>query len=163
MADFQMVGQVTPNAVIFKSESHKLHHSFPLKSGKTVKQGQMVVLNTDGTVQGFESGDSLTKVIGVAVTNSANPAYVSSKQHGPVDITVATRGYAIVYGVSGAALNAGPVKPNGSFDSTGKYAAYVQAGAGNMSGTPPVLPDVINGIALNAATDAGELIQVLIV
>jgi hypothetical protein len=162
MADFQIVGQVTPNAVVFKSESHKLHHSFPLATGKKVVQGQLVVLNTDGTVQGFTNTDSLAKVIGYAVTNSDYPAYGVSRQHGPVDITVAVKGYGIIYGVSGAALNAGDVKPNGLFDSTAKYAQFVQAGAGDMTATPPVLPDRVHGIALNPATDAGELIHVMI-
>ena len=152
MADFHIVGGVTPRSAIYKSESHKLHHAFPLANGKNVAQGQPVVLLADGTVKGFESGDSLEKVIGYAATNSINPAYQPSRQHGPIDITVAVSGHAVLYGVSGGAINAGEgIKPNGSLDTTGKYTVYVGA----------VAPDRVVAIALNPATEAGEVIQLL--
>ncbi len=179
MADFIKVGYGTPPVAIFKSESHKLHHAFPLATGKTVVQGQPVVLLNDGTVKGFESGDDLGRVIGFAVTNSANPAYQPSRQHGPVDITVAVSGHGIIHAISGAALNAGPIKPTGELDSTGKYVEYIQA-VGAVDGsitpgsftapdtyvspeyTPGVPADRVVALALNPAGDAGELLQVLI-
>lgn len=50
MADLHKVGSRTPQAVIYKSESHKLHQAFPVKSGDTIVQGQPVKLNNDGTI-----------------------------------------------------------------------------------------------------------------
>lgn len=149
-----LMGDKTPKAIIQKSESHKLHHSFPVKTGKKILQGQMVVLNTDGTIQAFESSDSLKNVIGVAITDSVNPAYVESKQHGPVEVTVAMRGYAIVYAAAGAAsLNAGPIKPDGNMSSDGRYAKYVSDG----DSTNPIM------FNLTPATSDGDLIQILII
>lgn len=42
MADLHKVGSRTPQAVIYKSESHKLHQAFPVKKGDTIVQGQPV-------------------------------------------------------------------------------------------------------------------------
>ena len=36
MADLHKVGSRTPQAVIYKSESHKLHQAFPVKKGDTI-------------------------------------------------------------------------------------------------------------------------------
>lgn len=172
MADFTQYGS-TPVAAIFKSESHKLHHAFPLKTGKSVVQGQLVVLNADGTVQGFGTDDSLANVIGVAITNSANPSYQASMQHGPVDITVAVKGHAIVNAVAGDdGITAGPVKPTGALDSTGKYAKYINTEAATTidvdidGGTDTgqalaSVDDQVVAIALNPGDD-GEPLHVLI-
>lgn len=147
-----IMGDKTPRAVIQKSESHKLHHSFPVKTGKTIYQGQMVVLNTDGTIQAFESSSNLKDVIGIAVTDSVNPAYQASKQYGDVEVTVAMKGYCIVYAAAGAAsLNAGPVKPNGNLVDN-RYAKYISDGESTN-------PSAIN---LTPVTSDGDLIQVLI-
>lgn len=119
-----IMGDKTQRAVIQKSESHKLSHSFPVKKGEKVLQGQMVVLNDDGTIQGFKSSDDIKKVIGVAVTNSDYPAYTASKQYGDIEVTVALRGYAIVFGMNTeASLVSGPVKPDGNTQNG--YAKYV--------------------------------------
>lgn len=147
-----IMGDKTPRAVIQKSESHKLHHAFPVKTGKTIYQGQMVVLNTDGTIQAFESGSELKNVIGYAVTDSVYPAYQESKQSGPVEVTVAVKGFAIVYAAAGAAsLQAGPVKPDGNLLDK-RYSKYV-------SDTTSTNPSAFN---LTPATSDGDLIQVLI-
>jgi hypothetical protein len=146
-----ILGDKTPSAVIFKSESHKLAHSFPVKEGKTIKKGQPIVLNTDGTVQAFEATDSLAKIIGYAITDSTTPAYAASKQYGAVEVTVAVKGHAILNAVAGGALSAGPVKPSGALDATSRYAKYVALAGGD--------PTV--AIALNDADADGDLIQVL--
>ena len=39
MADLHKVGSRTPQAVIYKSESHKLHQAFPVKKGDTMDNG----------------------------------------------------------------------------------------------------------------------------
>ena len=146
-----ILGSKTGRAPIYKSESGKLHQSFPVKSGKKVTPGYQVVLNTDGTVQNFESGNSLSAIIGVAVNNSETPAYQASKQYGAVEATVAVSGHAIINAASGAALSAGPVKPTGA--ELEGYPKYATATPGT---------DVITAIALNEASGADELIQVLI-
>ena len=152
MADFNQFGEKTPGVVIFKSESHKLHQAFPVKTNEKIIQGQPVVLNEDGTIQGFKSTDTLSKIIGWAATNSENPAYQASRQHGPVDVTVMVRGYAIVYGVSQAALGSVLVKPTGSLDTTKRFTEYEAAVPG----------DAVTAINLTPASGAGELIQILI-
>lgn len=147
-----IMGDRTPRAVIQKSESHKLHHSFPVKKGKTIYQGQMVVLNDDGTIQAFESASELKNVIGYATTDSVNPAYTESKQYGPVEVTVAMKGFAIIYAAAGAAtLKSGPVKPSGDMVNS-RYAKYVS----DSTSTNPM------AFNLTPATSDGDLIQVLI-
>lgn len=153
MADFVKVGYNTPRAAIFKSESHKLHQAFPVKKGESVLQGQPVVLNTDGTIQGFKTGDEVKNVIGWAVTDSKYPAYGENRQHGPIDVTVMVRGYAIVWGVSKAAVSAGPIKPTGGMDEDKLYAEYET----DADSTSPI------AINLTPASAAGELIQILVV
>lgn len=153
MADFRKVGYNTPRAAIFKSESHKLHQAFPVKEGESVIQGQPVVLNTDGTIQGFKSTDAVKNIIGWAATDSINPAYKESKQHGPIEITVMVRGYAIIWGVSKAALTTGPVKPTGSKDAENIYAEYEADSA-------TAAPIAYN---LTPASAAGDLVQILVI
>lgn len=153
MADFRKVGYNTPRAAIFKSESHKLHQAFPVKKGESVIQGQPVVLNTDGTIQGFKSTDAVKNIIGWAATDSINPAYKESKQHGPIEVTVMVRGYAIIWGVSKAALTTGPVKPTGVKDVDNTYAEYEADSA-------TAAPIAYN---LTPASAAGDLVQILVI
>lgn len=152
MADFRKVGYNTPRAAIFKSESHKLHQAFPVKEGESVIQGQPVVLNTDGTIQGFKSTDAVKNIIGWAATDSINPAYKESKQHGPIEVTVMVRGYAIIWGVSKAALTTGPVKPTGA-KSDNTYAEY-------EADSTTAAPIAYN---LTPASSAGDLVQILVI
>ena len=153
MADFRKVGYNTPRAAIFKSESHKLHQAFPVKEGESVIQGQPVVLNTDGTIHGFKSTDAVKNIIGWAATDSINPAYKESKQHGPIEVTVMVRGYAIIWGVSKAALTTGPVKPTGAKDSDNTYAEY-------EADSTTAAPIAYN---LTPASAAGDLVQILVI
>lgn len=153
MADFRKVGYNTPRAAIFKSESHKLHQAFPVKEGESVIQGQPVVLNTDGTIQGFKSTDAVKNIIGWAATDSINPAYKESKQHGPIEVTVMVRGYAIIWGVSKAVLTTGPVKPTGAKDSDNTYAEY-------EADSTTAAPIAYN---LTPASSAGDLVQILVI
>lgn len=153
MADFHKVGYNTPRAAIFKSESHKLHQAFPVKEGESVIQGQPVVLNTDGTIQGFKSTNAVKNIIGWAATDSINPAYKESKQHGPIEVTVMVRGYAIIWGVSKAALTTGPVKPTGSKDAENIYAEY----EADSATADPIAYN------LTPASAAGDLVQILVI
>lgn len=163
--DMTKFGSATPKSVIYKSESHKLAHSFPVKTGKTILPGQLVVLNTDGTIQAFESGNSLYRIIGMAVNNSSTPAYAESKQYGVVEVTVALSGQAIIRGASAGALDAGPVKPNGNLYSS-IYPVFVASSItttveGTISAVTAI-PDPLVAIALTSADGADEMVMVLI-
>lgn len=154
MADFRKVGYNTPRAAIFKSESHKLHQAFLVKEGESVIQGQPVVLNKDGTIQGFKSTDEVKNIIGWAATDSINPAYKGSKQHGSIEVTVMLRGYAIIWGIYKGAKTTGPVKPSGSKDNENIYAEYQE----DSSTTAP--PIAYN---LTLASEASDLVQILVI
>lgn len=153
MADFRKVGYNTPRAAIFKSESRKLHQAFPVKEGESVIQGQPVVLNTDGTIQGFKSTDAVKNIIGWAATDSINPAYKESKQHGHIEVTVMVRGYAIIWGVSKGTLTTGPVKPTGLKDDDNTYAEY-------EADSTTAAPIAYN---LTPASEDGDLVQILVI
>lgn len=144
-------GEKTPSAVIFKHESHKLQHAFNVATGKTVYQGDPVTLGTDGTISPFASTDDSSSIIGYALTDSITPAYKNDRQSGPVEVTVVVNGYMIIQGIAGAAISAGPVKPNGTHGTgiNASYMTYVADADGN------------NCIALNEA-DASELIFILV-
>lgn len=154
-----IIGNKTQRSPIYKSESHKLHHAFNVKSGKTIRQGQLVVIEEDGTIAPFASDSKLDKVIGTAVTDSIHPAYAETKQHGPIEVTVAVIGYAIVWGVAGeASLTAGPVKPTGDLDSTSSYAKYSK-----LTVDDATYAGNIRAINLTPADSDGDPIQVLMV
>lgn len=144
--DMALVGQKTPQAVIYKSESHKLHQAFVVKTGENIIQGQPVQINEDGTIQAWKKEeDGGRPYIGIAVTDSYYPAYPGN------EVTVAVRGFMVVYGLSNGEIKAGPVTPDPTapVDDTNTYIKYNQ-------GTDDEF------IALNTASSAGELIQVLV-
>lgn len=144
--DMALVGQKTPQAVIYKSESHKLHQAFVVKTGENIIQGQPVQINEDGTIQAWKKEkDGGRPYIGIAVTDSYYPAYPGN------EVTVAVRGFMVVYGLSNGEIKAGPVTPDPTapIDDTNTYIKYNQ-------GTDDEF------IALNTASSAGELIQVLV-
>lgn len=140
------VGTPTPKAVIHKSESYKLHQAFPVKSGQTIIQGQPVALNTDGTIQPYYGTGVF---LGIAVTNSEYPAYPATDLG--VEVTVMVQAYAIVYGLAQAALDAGPVVPV----SLSEDSIYVTYKRDEAEGHPTF-------ISINPATEANELIQILV-
>lgn len=140
-----ILGEYTPQAVIYKHESHKLHQAFRVKEGETIIQGQPVKLETDGTISGY-TGSGL--YLGIAITNSETPAYPQPS----VEVTVMVEGFAIVYGVASAAIaSCGAVAPAAP-DADSLYTKY----ATDSQATDPKF------IALNTADAAGDLIQVLI-
>ena len=144
--DMALVGQKTPQAVIYKSESHKLHQAFVVKTGENIIQGQPVQINEDGTIQAWKKEkDGGRPYIGIAVTDSYYPAYPGN------EVTVAVRGFMVVYGLSNGEIKAGPVTPDPTapVDDTNTYIKYNQG-----------IDDEF--IALNTASSAGELIQVLV-
>ena len=140
-----LVGQKTPRAVIYKSESHKLHQAFCVKADTKIVKGQPVKLETDGTISPY-TGTGI--YLGIAVTDNINPAYHAQRNF-PVEVTVLVEGFAIVNWVAAA-------------DST--PAGYVTPGAALLNdryvkGTTS--SSETKFIALNAG-DTNEVIQVLV-
>ena len=140
-----IMGTATPKPVIFKSESHKLHQAFPVKSGEVILQGMPVKIETDGSISPYYGTGTF---IGIAVTNSEYPAY---KTGDGIEVTVAVEGYMVVSGVASAAVNAGPVLP----EELGTDSMYVTYKADTAAENPKF-------IALTPATSEGELIHVLV-
>lgn len=141
-----LFGERTPRAVIYKSESHKLHQAFNVKSGEKIVQGMPVALDEEGLI--IPCTDVTTQVyLGVAVTDNVNPAYQPQRDF-PVEVTVAMEGYMICNWVSNENIKAGYVTPDGALLND----RFVKANQGTS--TP--------FIALNPADEANEVIQVLI-
>lgn len=140
-----LVGQKTPRAVIYKSESHKLHQAFCVKSATKIVKGQPVKLEADGTISPY-TGTGV--YLGIAVTDNVNPAYQAQRNF-PVEVTVMVEGFAIVNWVAAAdSTPAGYLTPG----STLLNDRYVK---GTKSETETKF------IALNAG-DENEVIQVLV-
>lgn len=124
MADFVKVGEATQPAVIYKSESHKLHQAFPVKNGDTIVQGQPVKLNTDGTISPY-TGQESEIYLGIATTYSKYPCYPPTDQG--IEVTVMMSGFAIVRGIAASAINPGYVNVG---EVSGKYQTYANATEG---------------------------------
>ena len=140
-----LVGQKTPRAVIYKSESHKLHQAFCVKASTKIVKGQPVKLETDGTISPY-TGTGI--YLGIAVTDNINPAYQGQRNF-PVEVTVMVEGFAIVNWVAAAeSTPAGYVTPGATLLND----RYVK-GTTSSSET--------KFIALNAG-DTNEVIQVLV-
>ena len=140
-----LVGQKTPRAVIYKSESHKLHQAFCVKADTKIVKGQPVKLETDGTISPY-TGTGI--YLGIAVTDNINPAYQGQRNF-PVEVTVMVEGFAIVNWVAAAeSTPAGYVTPGAALLND----RYVK-GTTSSSET--------KFIALNAG-DTNEVIQVLV-
>ena len=141
------VGIPTPQTVIYKSESHKLHQAFPVKkNGKDVTEivpGQPVELNTDGTIQPY-AGTGI--YLGIAVTDSQNPAYPEGAL-GP-EVTVMVEAFAVVYGVAKAQMDCGYVTPS--------------AKPAGDAYTPYAKGTNTNFINITPGAEADDLIQVLV-
>lgn len=143
-----LFGEKTPRAVIYKSESHKLHQAFNVKEGETIVQGMPVAIDEAGLI--YPCKDVTTEVyLGVAVTDNVNPAY-RAQNNFPVEVTVAMEGYMICNWVSNGEITAGYVTPSGDLLND----RFVKATNNKGISTP--------FIALTPADEANELIQVLI-
>ena len=140
-----LFGERTPRAVIYKSESHKLHQAFCVKDGETILQGMPVALGEDGLIEPYT--ESTQVYIGVAVTDNVNPAYQAQNKF-PVEVTVAVEGYMICNWVSNGNIEAGYVTPDGELLND----RFVKANQATST----------QFIALNPAEEANEVIQVLI-
>lgn len=158
MANFTKFGGTTPRVVIYKSESHKLHQAFPVpvKAPVQIYAGNPVAITAEGTIE-LLTKDNEASYLGIAVTDSINPAYKDSANADSVEVTVAVQGFMIINAISEAALNAGPVEIGNGMDGTHHFTKFKTfAQADDATATRPV-----NFISLTKASAEGELIQVL--
>lgn len=154
MADFTKFGGTTPRVVIYKSESHKLHQAFPVKAPVKIYAGNLVAITAEGTIE-LLTKDNEANYLGIAVTDSINPAYKESANADSVEVTVAIQGFMIINAIAETALSAGPVEIGTGMDANHyftKFKTFPQADAA----TRPV-----NFISLTEASEKDELIQVL--
>lgn len=156
MADFTKFGGTTPRVVIYKSESHKLHQAFPVKAPANIHAGNPVAITAEGTIE-LLTKDNEANYLGIAVTDSNNPAYKGSANAGSVEVTVAVQGFMIINAISEDVLVAGPVEIGTGMDTTNhftKFKTFTKPSAD--AATCPV-----NFISLTKASVKGTLIQVL--
>lgn len=149
MADLHKVGGRTLQAVIYKSESHKLHQTFPVKDGDTIVHGQPVKLNTDGTISPY-TGVEGEVYLGIAVNYSKYPAYPAMAAR--VEVTVMMEGFAVIHGIAKAGITeTGYVQTDGTLDASGTYPNF----------SPLVSGAETKFIAINVA-EVGDLVQILV-
>lgn len=149
MADLHKVGGRTPKAVIYKSESHKLHQAFPVKDGDTLVQGQLVKLNTDGTISPYTGAEGEV-YLGIAVNYSKYPAYPATAAG--VEVTVMMEGFAVIHGIAKAEITTtGYVQTDGTLDASGTYPNFSPSTSGAET----------KFIAINVA-EVDDLVQILV-
>lgn len=148
MADLHKVGGRTSQAVIYKSESHKLHQAFPVKDGDTIVQGQPVKLNTEGTISPYTGAEDEV-YLGIAVNYSKYPAYPATAAG--VEVTVMMEGFAVIHGIAKAEITTGYVQTDGTLDASGTYPNFSPSTAGAET----------KFIAINAA-EVDDLVQILV-
>lgn len=149
MADLHKVGGQTLQAVIYKSESHKLHQAFQVKNGDTIVQGQPVKLNTDGTISPY-TGVEGEVYLGIAVNYSKYPAYPAMAAL--VEVTVMMEGFAVIHGIAKAEIKeTGYVQTDGTLDTSGTYPNF----------SPSVSGAETKFIAINEA-EVDDLVQILV-
>ena len=147
-----VTGQPTPQTVIYKSESHKLHQAFPVKANEVILQGNPVKLEADGTISNY-FGTGL--YLGIAVTDSVYPAYPPQEQG--YEVTVMVEAFAIVYGVAGEEMpTCGAVLPN-KLDEDSIYVTYMLDD--EEASTTKANPKFVN---LNTAAAINDLIAVMV-
>lgn len=148
MADLHKVGGRTPQAVIYKSESHKLHQAFPVKDSDTIVHGQPVKLNTDGTISPY-TGVEGEVYLGIAVNYSKYPAYPAKAAW--VEVTVMMEGFAVIHGIAKTKITTGYVQTDGTLDDSGTYPNFSPSTSGAET----------KFIAINEA-EMDDLVQILV-
>lgn len=142
--DLTILGVKTPKVVIYKSESQKLCQAFTVKAGDVINTGAPVKLNADGTISPYYG---VGIYLGIATQFSSNAPYPHK------EVTVMVEAFAVVYGVSKTALDAGYVVPESAVENT-QFTKYAVSAGGTPAPT--------NFLCLTVVDGADELIQVLI-
>ena len=131
-----LFGEKTPRAVIYKSESHKLHQAFCVKENKVIIEPYI------------PGGDGSQVYLGIAVTDNINPAYQAQRNF-PVEVTVAVEAFMVVNWVAKEAMECGYVKPTDTLLIDRFITAETSA-------------DETKFISIVPADEANDIIQVLV-
>lgn len=142
-----LAGENTPRVVIYKDESHKLHEAFNVKDSAVILKGMPVSLTTEGTIEPYTGADGQI-YLGVAVTDSINPAYKEQRNYS-LEVTVAVEAYMTCNYVAKAAMDCGYVKPTGNL--VNNHFIEVEAST-----------DETKFICISPAEEANEVVRVLI-
>lgn len=142
-------GEKTKSVFLNEAESRKLHLAFEVAEGEEIKKGQPVVLTAEGHVKPANSdGSDYKAIIGYSVQNA----------EAGDECTIAVRGYATLFAMSGAAVQAGPVRYSGMNTTDGMYTNWENVAAGDDDDYAGM-----HGWALDEAEGEDEPIRVVII
>ena len=144
MANLTALG--TPSKTVFLNDpdSHGLHIAFDVKAGDIIKKGMPVKLTGD---------DEIGVVIGDGTDNHAIIGYAIQNGVGGDQVTVAVRGYAVVWAASKTANAVGPVFYTGLDSVDPLYSNYEDTGVSAAN---------TNGWAIDSSVTAHEMIRVIL-
>lgn len=126
-------------------ESYKLRQRFSVKAGETVQIAQLVKLTVAGEVEPLDDGDDYRLAVGISLQAGVG--------NNGDEVTVALKGFTIINGAAEtASLNAGPVS----------YSGYNSVSGKHEFDDDTVTDAICCGWALDAGTEAGDEIRVLI-
>lgn len=137
-------GDATKSIFLNDIESHKLHLSFDVAAGQTIKKGSPVKLNATGQV---------VNMIGDGTDNHLRIGYSIQNGIAGDRLTVGVRGFAVVWARAKTALTPGPVFFAGPDVNEPDFGMYddTSVSATNM-----------NGFSLDVAAALHDPIRVLV-
>lgn len=144
MPPITILGEQTKTIFLKGIENHKLHQEFEVGAGQTIKKGQPVILDTDGTVKPAAATEKTNNIIGWSIHDGAAEEF----------ITVGMRAMAIVWASPNGAVDAGPVAYNGMNITDGMYNAFKAIGDDD---------DALAGWQLDKATAKDEMVRVAVI
>lgn len=144
MPGLTVLGNVS-KTVFLATEEDKI--TVELTANEAIKKGQPIKLTIDGKAAIWAAADGLIALIGYAYGDCAIGALT----------TIWSRGYAMIYALSGALQDAGPVVYSGYNTTT-----LISGNAGYSNYSANAVATASNGWALDNAGAAGVLIRVLL-
>ena len=135
----------TTKTVFLSTENHK--QTIEATAAVAIKKGQPVKLDANGKVSLWTKANLRHTLIGYAYHDCAADELV----------TIWTRGYAVVYGISTAALSAGPVAYQGYDNATSLGGAVGYSQYANSA-----TAEENNAWALDSAAGANGLVRILL-
>ncbi len=143
---FTAIGGKTKTTFL-QTPNDKISIEFEVAAAQTLKRGQPVKLTTDGKITPWAQADLEHTLLGYCYSDGAAGELV----------TVITRGTAVIFGISAAAQNAGPVS-FASYDT----ATDINGVKGYSVYAAEVTAAEVSGLALDNAAGANALIRVLL-
>lgn len=150
MAQLTAFGGKSKTIFLNEAESHKLHLAFEVAAGVTVKRGMPLKLNSAGLLVNMAGDGSDAHLrVGYSIHNGVAGD----------EVTLACRGYAVIFATAKTALNPGAVAYVGQDSADADYSSYNDV----VGGTPTaVTADTMNGLAIDVATAEHDLIRVIL-